>query len=125
MSGQLLVFGGSLAGVALLILAAWLLRLGRGARIADEAEARELADNALLGFDAQDVGLDAKGRGALLRDASGQILLLAPHGAHFVARLIDPSIGATRQGTRIVVLGIPLELGPAAGAWAERLSVLD
>ncbi|WEK45638.1 MAG: hypothetical protein P0Y56_11420 [Candidatus Andeanibacterium colombiense] len=125
MSGQLLVFGGSLAGVALLVLAAWVLRLGGGARIADEAEARELANHAMLGFDAREVALDAKGRGALLRDGGGQILLLAPHGAHFVARQVDPALQAVRRGNRITLLGIPLDLGAQAEAWAGRLGAAD
>lgn len=43
MAGMILQFAGSLAAVILLILAAWWLRLGGEAKIADEAEARELA----------------------------------------------------------------------------------
>ena len=124
MSGQLVVFAGSLAGVAVLILFAWLLGLGRGARIADENEARELADNALVGFEAVEIALDAQGCGALLADADGRIMLLTPHGANFTARLIEAA-RTSREGGRLTIDGIPLDLGDSAGAWENRLMRLN
>jgi hypothetical protein len=125
MTGQLLVFVGSLAGVGLLILISRALGLGSDARIADEDEARDLADNAICGFDARSVTLDERGQGALLEDAEGRIMLLAPHGAHFAARLLDSTSRATRKGARLTIDGTALELGDAAGTWEKRLARLD
>lgn len=125
MGGQLLVFAGSLAGIALLVLAAKALGLGRGAQIADEAEARELADNAICGFDAATVILDTNGQGALLDDAQGRIILLKPHGAQFAAQLLEHALAVTRDGSRLTIAGTTLELGDAARAWEERLKRLD
>jgi hypothetical protein len=125
MSGQLAVFAGSLAGIALLVLISLALGLGRGARIADEAEAHELADNAICGFEASEVTLDAAGRGALLRNAAGSVLLLKPHGALFAAQLLDGSAHATREGTSLTVAGATLDLGDAAGAWEKHFERLD
>lgn len=124
MSGQLVVFAGSLAGVAVLILIAWALGLGRGARIADEGEARELADNAIVGFEPVEIAIDAQGRGALLADAEGRIMLLAPHGANFAARLLE-AVPVSRKGGHFTIDGITLDLGDAAGAWEKRLARLD
>lgn len=125
MTGQLLVFAGSLAGVGVLILISRVLGLGRDARIADQAEARELADNAVCGFEASAIALDARGRGALLADAEGRIILLAPHGAHFAARLLNPPIRVAREASRLTVEGTTLELGQDAGAWEKRLARLN
>ena len=89
MSAQLLQFGGSL--IAILALA-WLARrlgLGGDARIRDEAHLRELAEEALCGFDPVDMAIDRAGLGALARDAQGRVILLRRHGAHFAGRLLD------------------------------------
>lgn len=94
MAGLILQFAGSLAAVLLLVFLAWRLRLGGEPEIADEAEARELADNALCGFEAAEIALDRAGRGALLRDDNGRIMVLAPHGNHFIHRLLDARTAA-------------------------------
>jgi len=125
MSGNLLVFAGSLAGVGFLVFVSWALGLGRNARISGESEARELADNAICGFAARTVTLDAAGRGALLQDNDGRILLLAPHGAQFAGRLLEPATRVSHKGGRLTIDGTTLDLGDAAGAWAARLKALD
>jgi hypothetical protein len=125
LNNQLLVFVGSLAGIAVMVLVAFGLGLGRNARIADEAEARELAGHAIYGFDSGEAVLDASGRGALLRDANDRILLLAPHGAHFTAELIEPGIPVQREGNRLTIAGTALDLGEAAGAWEMRVNALN
>ena len=132
MTGDLLVFAGSLAGVLLLVLISRLLGLGRDARIADEAEARELADNAITGFEATDVVLDHAGRGALLRDSDGHIVLLAQHGVNFAARLLGAATRVTRDGERLIITSsdttfrvATLDLGKAAETWAARIDALD
>lgn len=131
MEGQLLVFIGSLAGVAMLVLAARWLRLGGEATLAGEEDARALADNAICGFTAQEVAMDARGHGALLGDRYGRILLLAPHGVHFSARLLDAGASARLDGSTLLIETgeasfpiVRLDLGDAAGTWSERLSAL-
>lgn len=133
MSGELVQFVGSLVAVTLLVATAWRLRLGQaGARLTDESEARELADNAVCGFAAIELTLDAGGKGALLRDRQGRILLLRAHGAHFAARLLDRASRASRAGTVLTVATgertfapAVLQLGAAAAAWEQRIRALD
>lgn len=131
MDVKLVQFAGSVLAVLLLVLVAWRLRLGGEPRIADETEARELADHALCGFDAVEVALDLAGRGALLRDADGRMVLLAPHGNRFVGRLLDASARArTDEGQLVVTTGerrlapVTLELANAA-AWCGAIEGLS
>lgn len=131
MTAKLLQFAGSLAAVLALVLVAWRLRLGGEAHIADEAEARELADNALCGFDAAEVALDRKGRGALLRDGAGCIMLLSPHGNRFVGRVLDGRARAQLEGDHVTIaIGearltpVTLELADAP-AWCRAIETLD
>lgn len=133
MNGGLLQFIGSLAAVCVLVAIAWRLRLGGGgARLASEADARELADNAVCGFAALDIALDAEGNGALLRDAEGRILLLRPHGVHFAARLLDKASLVRRDGPILTIrtgeTAFPettLDLSEAAKAWERRIGALN
>jgi hypothetical protein len=130
-SGKLLQLAGSLAAVLFLIAVAWKLRLGGEAKIADEADARELADNASCGFDAAAVAIDREGHGALLRDSAGQIMLLAPHGNRFIGRLLDGRASARLDGERLTiatgerrVASVSLDL-PDAAAWCRTIEALD
>lgn len=115
---------------AILALAWIALRLGLGgdARIRDEAHLRELAEEALYGFDPVEIAIDRAGLAALARDAEGRVMLLRRHGAHFAARLLDGHAHVRLDRTFLVVgtsdrrFGeITLELGDAAGAWAASL----
>lgn len=128
MTAQLLQFGGSL--IAILALA-WLARrlgLGGDARIRDEAHLRELAEEALCGFDPVDVAIDRAGLGALARDAQGRVMLLRRHGAHFAGRLLDSHLHV-RLDRNLLAVGtgerrfgtITLDLGDEAPAWAASL----
>jgi len=128
---MVLQFAGSLAAVLLLIFVAWRLRLGGEPQIADEAEARELADNTLCGFDATELALDRAHRGALLRDETGRIMLLAPHGNQFVGRLLDSHASAQLHDGRLeIVTGerrlttVVLDIADAA-AWCHAINALD
>ena len=133
MSVELIKFLGSLLAVAALVAIAWRLKLGGGgARLASATEARELADNAVCGFAADEVALDAGGRGALLRDGEGRILLLAAHGVHFAPRLLDARAIANCDGGSITIVtsdrSFPpavLDLGDAAEAWARQIAALE
>ncbi|WP_435200166.1 hypothetical protein [Qipengyuania sp. 902] len=84
----LLQFLGSLAAILVLAAFAWRLKLGPEPRLEDEKAACRAADEAVSGFEPVAIGLDSEGRGALLRDVGGRILLLRPHGSHFAGRLL-------------------------------------
>ena len=132
MQDGIIQFFGSLVAIVVLVLFARWLRLGGTARIADEAEARELADNAICGFDPVETDLDAEGQGALLRDMDGRIMLLAPHGMHFSARLLTGAARAAMSEDALVIrTGEPwlapshLRLGERASYWSEAINRLD
>jgi len=126
--GELFQFGGSL--VAILALAWLALKLGLGGdrRIRDEADLRELADEALCGFEPVDLAIDRAGMGALARDAQGRVMLLRRHGAHFASRLLDNHL-QVRLDRNFLEVGtgekrfgrIILDLGDQAPAWAASL----
>jgi hypothetical protein len=125
---ELLKFGGSLAAVALLVFVGSRLDLGGDVRLRSEDEARALADSAICGFSATAVGLDRAGIGALLRDASGRVLLIRRHGARFAARLLD-SHAHVRLDRNFLTIGtgettfgqVTLDLGGEAQVWAGSL----
>ncbi|MGN6495796.1 MAG: hypothetical protein ACTHK5_00430 [Tsuneonella sp.] len=128
MNGQLLQFGGSLLAILALAWTASRLRLGGDTRIRDARHARELADEAICGFDAQDLAIDRAGYGALLRDTSGRVLLLRRHGAHFAARLLDSHTHSRLDRNFLTVAttdkrfgGVTLDLGDQAQHWAASL----
>lgn len=131
MTGGLVIFAISLAGVILLIFLSSWLRLGSRPSIADDTEAFLLADEILCGFEPAEAAIDASGSGALVSDRSGRILLLAPHGAHFAGRLLDGRCHVKRQGSRLeiapgeaFVAGTSLDLGDVAPSWERRLAAL-
>ena len=122
---QLLVLAGSLLAVALLVGLTRLLDLGGEPRIRDADHARELAGEALFGFEPVEIGLDKAGYGALLRDAGGRVLLLRRHGTHFVGRLLDRQTEARLDRNFLTVepadrfFGtVTLNLGREAQVWA-------
>lgn len=128
MLGQAIQIGGSVVAILLL---AWLcakLGLGADVRIGSEEEARELAREALCGFEPVDLALDRAGIGALLRDGEGRVMLLRRHGAHFAARLLD-SHAFARLDRNFLTLGtdeptfgkVTLDLGDKAQNWASSL----
>lgn len=128
MPSELFQFLGSLLAIAALVAIAWWLRLGGAPRISGEAEARELADSAVCGFEPAEIALDADGRGALLRDATGRIMLLAPHGIHFAARILGQETTARLDGGRLTVSAgerrlrpVTLDIGTQASAWCKHI----
>lgn len=132
MNSELFKFAASLFAVSLLVLVAWRLRLGSSRALEDEAEARELAENAVCGFDAVEIALDADGKGALLLDREGRILLLRPHGVHFAARLLDRSSAASQDGPVLTISTGEATFAPAqlvlgeedAKSWDKRIAAL-
>ena len=125
---QLLQLGGSIIAILLVSLLATKLGLGGDVRIVDEDHARALAEDALFGFSPVDIAIDRAGMGALLRDASGRIMLLRRHGAHFAARLLDGH-GFTRLNRNFLTIAngekqfgaFTLDLGENAQVWASSL----
>jgi hypothetical protein len=127
----LLQFLGSLIAILALAGLAWWLKLGPAPRLADEASARAAADEAVPGFDPIAIGLDREGRGALLRDAAGRVLLLRPHGVHFAGRVLTGMARArVEEGTLVIDTG-ERRYGSArlllddAAAWAETIEALE
>ena len=119
------------ASLAAILAVAWLvgrLRLGSDVRLRDEAEAAELARGAVCGFEPAEIVLDRAGIGALLRDASGRVMLLRRHGAQFASRLLD-SHAYARLDRNFLTIGteehrfgsVTLDLGDKAQLWASSL----
>ena len=128
MGGAVWQFAGSLvAVVALVLLAAKFGFSGRPALI-DEDEARLLASEVPGGFEAERIALDRSRCGALLSDGAGRIVLVAPCGAHFVARLLGPGAQIDAVDGRLTVrdaaLAATLELGDETDDWAKLLAAL-
>ncbi len=119
------------AAIAAILFLFWLARrlgLGGDVRIRDEAHARELAEEAICGFEPVDIILDRARIAALLKDAQGRHLLIRRHGAQFVARLLDRH-SYSRLNQNFLTIGtgeksfgnITLDLGPEAQIWAAGL----
>jgi hypothetical protein len=82
--------GGSLAAVLALAGVARMLRLGES-RIASEAQARQLAEEMLAGFEAHAALIGGDG-GAALVAGNGTIAVLKRHGAQVAARRMIPPL---------------------------------
>jgi hypothetical protein len=128
MTGQLLQFGGSLFAILALAALARKLQLGGDRRIRDAEHARELAEEAICGFEPEETVIDRAGYGALLRDAGGRVLLLRRHGAHFASRLLDSHTHSRLDRNFLTVAtadrrfgSVTLDLGDQAQYWAASL----
>lgn len=121
----------TLTSLAAILIVVWLtrrLRLGGDPRIQSEEQARQLAEEAICGFDPQAVAIDRAGIGALARDAMGRVLIIRQHGSHFAARLLT-SHANVRLDERFLTLAtddrrfgtITLDLGDQAAIWAASL----
>lgn len=125
---QLIQLGASLLAILALAFVCARLGLGGDVRIGSADEARDLARQALCGFEPVDLALDKAGIGALLRDEAGRVMLLRRHGAHFAARLLD-SHAFARLDRNFLTLGtgedtfgrVTLDLGDKAQVWASSL----
>lgn len=126
----LLQFLGSLAAILIVFAIARALKLGPAPRLASEDEARAAANEAVDGFAATQVGLDREGRGALLRDASGRVLLLRVHGVHFAGRLLTPAASARIEGGALLVDTAERRYGAARlkiedpQAWVKQIEAI-
>lgn len=123
---ELVILAGSVLAVAALVLASHQLGLGGEPRVRDEDHARELAAEALYGFQPVEIAIDKAGYGALLRDADGRVMLLRCHGAHFAGRLLDRGTQARLDRNFLVIAPadrffgkVTLNLGREAQVWAS------
>lgn len=119
---------GSLLAILLVYALVRALSLGEDVRIADEAEARALAEEARCGFAPVEVALDRARIGALLRNRTGEVMLIRRHGARFAARLVTSHAGVRLdQGFLTLSTDDPhfgsvtLDLGVQAQIWAASL----
>ncbi|SNS82710.1 hypothetical protein [Sphingopyxis indica] len=119
------------ASLVAVLFIAWLVgRMGLGAdpRIADDAHAIRLADEAETGFGGVEVARDRAGFAAIVRNAEGRMLLIRAHGNHFAARPVDAGVEG-RLDKDFLTLRMPertfgavtLHLGKEAGVWASRM----
>ncbi|MES2783052.1 MAG: hypothetical protein V4657_09665 [Pseudomonadota bacterium] len=132
MTAELLKLAGSIAAI---LFIAWLARfwkLGGDVRIRNEEQAREIANEALCGFDPVDIGIDKAGIAALMRDADGRHLLVRRHGVQWAGRLLDHHNEARLDqnfltvGTGEKTFGsVTLNLGAQASHWAAGLRHLN
>jgi len=109
----------SIGGVALTIAVAWWLGRGRARTALDAHQAMAVAEEALVGFEAERAFVDAGGRGALVAGRDGRAALLKAHGDHWTARVVPPGTHATRDGADLIVALPEVMFG------AVRLSVGD
>lgn len=100
---NLTVLIGSLVAIlALAGLARW-LGLGRAPVLASEADALQAANEAVEGFEPVRYGIDHDGRGGLLQDREGRVLLLKPHGNFFAGRVLGPAAAVTADGNTLTI----------------------
>lgn len=127
---EALQFVGSLVAIGLLVLIARGLGLGPERGFADETAARAVAEEVASGFAPVAVALDRDGRGALLRDASGTVMLLRTHGTHSAGRLLGPAASARREGEALVVdsgerrFGVARLVVADASAWMQAIEAI-
>jgi hypothetical protein len=96
-------FVGSLVAI---LARAWIasgLRLGPAPKLKDEADARRIADQAISGYVPVALALDRDGKGALMRDADGRLLLIRQHGTHFAGRILTPGASARCEGEALII----------------------
>ena len=126
----LLQFLGSLAAILVLAGIAWRLRLGPERPLADEDSVREAAEETLHGFEPVAIAIDRDGKGALVRDGDGNIMLLRPHGTHVAGRLLTPLASVRIESERLIVDSgerrfgsVSLELDDAS-AWVQHVNAI-
>jgi hypothetical protein len=119
---------GSIVAIIALARLAKYMGLGGDDRIRSEERARELAEQAVCGYEPVDIILDRAGIGALMKDSQGRHLLLRRHGAQFVGRILDRH-SESRLDHHFLTIGteeksfgkVTLNLGPEAQQWAAGL----
>lgn len=117
----------SLFGIVTLIFLAKALGFAKAPVLADAAEARRIAGEALHGFTAVDAAVARDGRGALVAGGDGRVALVRPFGDRWVVRIVNGAQAVVSDGRlrlkpdEVMFAPAELDLGPAAAAWAKRL----
>ena len=94
-----MVLAASLAAVLALAGIAWLLRLGRDARIETAEAAAQAAEAALAGFHTDGAVVGSDGAAALVIGRGGRVAVCKRHGARIAVREVGwTSIRATADG---------------------------
>lgn len=128
---DLIQLGASLVAVLFVVWLVGKMGLGADPRIADEAHAIRLAEEAEAGFRGVEVARDRAGFAAIVRNEEGRMMLVRAHGNHFAARPVDGQVVA-RLDKDFLTLAPPertfgavtLNLGKEAGVWAARMRSL-
>ncbi|TPG15537.1 hypothetical protein [Sphingomonas oligophenolica] len=96
---NLYIVAGSLVAILALAGVAWMLRLGRDARIDGPEAAADAADQALPGFATVNAVVGADGAGALAVTGDGRVAAIKRHGARLAVREVRwDSVRATPAG---------------------------
>jgi hypothetical protein len=117
----------SLFGIVTLILLARALGFAKAPVLADAAQARRIAADALLDFDAADAALARDGRGALVSGRDGRVALVRPFGDRWVVRVVNGAAAVVTDDRLKIAPDeamfppVELELGTTASAWATKL----
>ena len=129
---ELLQLAGSIASILFIAWLARFWRLGGDVRIHSEAQARDIAEEMLCGFNPVDIAIDKAGIAALLRDDQGRHMLIRRHGVQWAGRLLDRH-SESRLDQNFLTVGtgektfgtITLNLGEQAPIWASGLRHLN
>ncbi|MFA5965913.1 MAG: hypothetical protein WC804_18000 [Sphingomonas sp.] len=112
-----LQLGGSIVAILILAGVARMLRLGES-KIASAADARRLAEEALVGFEARHALVGQDGNAALVA-GNGAIAVLKRHGAQVAVRRLLPPLRF-----REAVEGVTIETGERLFGAVTLLGVL-
>jgi hypothetical protein len=129
---ELIQLGGSVVAVLFVVWLVGKMGLGADPRIADEAHAISLAEEAEAGFRGIEVARDRAGFAAIVRNAEGRMMLVRAHGNFFAGRPVDAAT-VGRLDKDFLTLAMPektfgsvtLQLGKDAGMWASRMRDLN
>ncbi len=117
----------SLFGIVTIIMLARAMGFAGSPQLADPAEARQIATDALHDFVAGDAALARDGRGALVAGHDGRIALVRPFGDRWAVRIVNGAAAEINGGllrlkpAETMFPAATLDLGPAAAVWAKRL----
>ncbi len=117
----------SIFGIVTLVLLARALGFAKAPLLADIAEARRIAADALNDFAATDAVLAADRKGALVAGSDGRVALVRTFGDRWVVRIINGESAEVAAGTlrlcpsEAMFPPAELQLGAAADGWAARL----
>lgn len=117
----------SLFGILTIVLLARALGFAKTPVLADAADARRIAADALHDFSPADAALALDRRGALVAGTDGRIALVRPFGDRWVVRIVNGAAAAVSGDTLRVTPQeamfppAELRLGPVANLWAARI----